>query len=125
LAESVLPTIVERKKALTPIRVWSAGCATGEEAYTLAILLAEHVGLDAFRDRVKIYATDVDEEALTKARHGVYSEAAVAAVPDKLRKKYFDHTDGSYAFRKDLRRQIIFGRHDLINDAPISRVDLL
>jgi two-component system CheB/CheR fusion protein len=125
LAEHVLPRLLARKEGGAPIRVWSAGCASGEEAYTLAMLLAEAVGIDAFRDRVKIYATDVDEEALTKARHGVYSESEVADVPEELRKKYFDTIDGTYVFRKDLRRQVIFGRHDLISDAPISRIDLL
>ena len=100
------------------------------------------MGIKAFRDRVKVYATDVDEEALTKAhgqlpslvlldlmlpeaRHGTYSESEVADIPEHLRKKYFDIVESNYVFRKDLRRQVIFGRHDLISDAPISRVDLL
>jgi two-component system CheB/CheR fusion protein len=124
LADHVLPNVVTNKSGGV-LRLWSAGCASGEEAYTLAMLVAEQVGIEAFRDRVKIYATDVDEEALTKARQGVYTEAEVEPVPDALRKKYFEESDGSYVFRKDLRRQVIFGRHDLINDAPISRVDLL
>jgi two-component system CheB/CheR fusion protein len=76
-------------------------------------------------DSVKIYATDADDEALTKARAAVYSQQEVADVPGPLLEKYFDAGDGHYAFRKELRRQIIFGRHDLIQDAPISRVDLL
>jgi two-component system CheB/CheR fusion protein len=89
------------------------------------MLLGEQVGVAAFRDRVKIYATDVDEEALSKARHGAYTEAEVAEVPHTLRKKYFDVVEGMYVFRKEMRRQVIFGRHDIITDAPISRVDLL
>jgi two-component system CheB/CheR fusion protein len=105
--------------------VWSAGCATGEEAYTLAMVFAEALGVDGVNDSVKIYATDADDEALTKARAAVYSQQEVADVPAPLLEKYFDAGDGQYAFRKELRRQIIFGRHDLIQDAPISRVDLL
>jgi two-component system CheB/CheR fusion protein len=124
LAKEVLPALLARRSEGS-IRVWSAGCASGEEAYTLAIVLSELLGADAFRDRVKIYATDVDEEALSKGRLGVYSEAEVADIPERLRKEYFEHNDGSYAFRRDLRRQVVFGRHDLVNDAPISRVDLL
>ncbi|HMC53927.1 MAG TPA: CheR family methyltransferase [Gemmatimonadaceae bacterium] len=125
LAEHVLPPLLARKESAGSVRVWSAGCASGEEAYTLAMLLAEQVGLDGFRDRIKIYATDVDEDALAKARQGVYTENDVSDVAEPLRKKYFDVVDGHYVFRKDLRRQVIFGRHDLITDAPISRVDLL
>jgi two-component system CheB/CheR fusion protein len=120
-----IPQILDHKTDEQPIRAWSAGCATGEEAYTIAMLLAEELGPDAFRARVKIYATDVDEEALNAARHAGYNERAVEAVPPHLVEKYFEQVDGLYLFRKDLRRSVIFGRHDLINDAPISRIDLL
>ena len=125
LARDVIPEMIERKPRGAQIRVWSAGCASGEEAYTLAIVLAETLGVSEYKERVKIYATDVDEEALAKARQATYSEREVANVPAPLLEKYFERTDSSYTFRKDLRRQVIFGRHDLIQDAPISRVDLL
>src|SRR3954452_2811913 len=120
-----IPQIVSSKTADEPIRVWSAGCATGEEACTIAMLLAEELGDDGFRHRVKIYATDVDEEALDTARHAAYSERQIEDVPPEYVDRYFEHVDGLYLFRKDFRRSIIFGRHDLINDAPISRIDLL
>ena len=125
LASDVIPEIIARKGSNAAIRTWSAGCASGEEAYTLAILLAEALGADAYKDRVKVYATDIDEEALTRARQATYSEREVAGVPPELLAKYFEHNNGTYAFRKDLRRNVIFGRHDLIQDAPISRIDLL
>ena len=105
--------------------MWSAGCATGEEAYTLAIVLAERLGIEAFSKRVKIYATDLDENALQVARAGVYTERQVAGVEDDLRQKYLERAGSKYSFRRDLRRQIIFGHNDLTHDAPISRVDLL
>jgi two-component system CheB/CheR fusion protein len=108
-----------------PIRAWSAGCATGEEAYSIAMVLAEEMGVEQFREQVKIYGTDVDEDALTVARHATYTERQMENVSGGLREKYFEPVDGVYAFRKDMRRQIIFGRHDMISDAPISRVDLL
>jgi two-component system, chemotaxis family, CheB/CheR fusion protein len=120
-----VPQILASKASGEPIRVWSAGCATGEEAYTLAMVLSEQIGEDAFRERVKIYATDVDEDALNTARHALFSDRQVESVPPELLDKYFERTDSGAAFRKDLRRQVIFGRHDLINDAPISRIDLL
>jgi two-component system, chemotaxis family, CheB/CheR fusion protein len=122
LAAEVLPAIVDQG---TPIRAWSAGCASGEEAYTLAILLAEAVGTKSFCDRVKIFATDVDEEALALARHASYAEKDVETIPQELREKYFTAAGDRFTFRSDLRRAISFGRHDLIQDAPISRLDLL
>ncbi|HEX6966638.1 MAG TPA: CheR family methyltransferase [Gemmatimonadaceae bacterium] len=125
LADDVLPSMIGAKSPGQGIRVWSAGCASGEEAYTIAMVLAELLGVDDFRERVKIYATDVDEDALTKARHATYSEREVQGVPPALLEKYFEHSESGYTFRKDLRRQIIFGRHDITQDAPISRIDLL
>jgi two-component system, chemotaxis family, CheB/CheR fusion protein len=125
LRDEILPDLLRAAGAATPIRVWSAGCASGEEAYSIAILLAEAMGSDAFRERVKIYATDVDEEALAQARPAVYGARAVEDVPAPLLERYFDRQDDRFAVNKELRRAVIFGRHDLIQDAPISRVDLL
>jgi two-component system CheB/CheR fusion protein len=122
---TAIPEILARKSAGGPIRAWSAGCASGEEAYTIAMILAEELGLDAFQERVKIYATDVDEDALNAARHAAYNERQVEGVPPELLAKYFEPMDGLHFFRKELRGQVIFGRHDLIHDAPISRIDLL
>jgi two-component system, chemotaxis family, CheB/CheR fusion protein len=121
----VLPELLAGKGPNEPIRVWSAGCASGQEAYTLAMLLAELMGLDEFRNRVKIYATDVDEEGLTQARHAAYDEREVRGIPPELLERYFDRQGQVYTFRKDMRRSVIFGRNDLVQDAPISRVDLL
>src|SRR6185437_4831661 len=125
LRDKVIPELLSAKSAKAPIRVWSAGCATGEEAYTLAIVLAEALGPDQFRDRVKIYATDLDEDALQQARTATYEASALADIPERLRDVYFEPTGTKRAFRRDLRRQVIFGRNDLTRDAPISRVDLL
>ena len=125
LAESVIPGLIARREPGAPIRVWSAGCATGEEAYTLAMIFAEALGVDAFTESIKIYATDADEQALAKGRLALYSEQEVSQIPAPLLARYFDESGGKYTFRKEFRRHIIFGRHDLIQDAPISRVDLL
>ena len=85
LADKVLPELLSAKAAKAPLRVWSAGCATGEEAYTLAMVIAEAAGPDQFRERVKIYATDLDEAALQTARAGLYDAHALADVPGRLR----------------------------------------
>lgn len=125
LNEDVFPRLIGAKKPDDFIRVWCAGVASGEEVYSLAILLGQAMGPESFQHRVKLYATDVDEEALNQARLAVYTEKQMEPVPEELKKKYFDHTNGRYGFRKDMRRSVIFGRHDLLRDAPISRVDLL
>jgi two-component system, chemotaxis family, CheB/CheR fusion protein len=121
----VLPRLLADKDDSEPIRIWSAGCASGEEAYTLAMVAAEALGPDAVRERVKIYATDVDEEALTQARQARYAAKQVEGVPPELLERYFEGNGDGYVFSKELRRSVIFGRHDLIQDAPISRIDLL
>ena len=121
LQESIVPRIVAKTG---DIRVWSAGTASGEEAYSAAILFCEALGEKRFVDRVKIYATDVDEEALGKARAG-YSDKELASMDDGLKSRYFERQGGRFVFRAALRRAVIFGRHDLAQDAPISRLDLL
>ncbi len=125
LTQEVVPKIIENKPVDQPMRIWSAGCASGEEVYTLAIIFAEALGLEQFQQRVKIYATDVDEDALTRARQASYSAKDVEPIPVALREKYFDQVGDRYVFHSDPRRAVIFGRHDLIQDAPISHLDLL
>jgi two-component system CheB/CheR fusion protein len=124
LRDTVLPALASDPEG-RQIRVWTAGCASGEETYSMAMALAEVLGRDAFRERVKIYATDVDEQALSEARTAVYSEKQVQAVPPALLERYFTRDNDRFVFDKDLRRAVIFGRHDLVQDAPISRVDIL
>jgi two-component system, chemotaxis family, CheB/CheR fusion protein len=125
LRETVLPEMLKAKGAGAPVRVWSAGTAAGQEAYSLAMALAEAMGIGAFRERAKIYATDVDEEALSQARAASYSAKEVEELDPALRSRYFELVNGRYVFRHDLRRSVIFGRNDLVQDAPISRLDLL
>jgi two-component system CheB/CheR fusion protein len=125
LRTDLIPQLLLELKPESPVRVWSAGCASGEEAYTLAMVLCEVLGPDEFRRRVKIYATDVDEDGLARARQAVYSERDVQSLPDGMLERYFDVAGNRYSFRKDLRRSVIFGRNDLVQDAPISRIDLL
>ena len=124
IAAQVVPRLVAAKNG-APIRVWSAGCATGQEAYSVAMLLVEALGMDAFGRSVKIYATDVDDDALGKARQAIYLPKDVETVPPALLSKYFEPVAGKFVFLKDIRRSVIFGRHNLFYDAPISRIDLL
>lgn len=125
LAKEIIPRIIDNKRRGEPIRIWSAGCASGAECYTLAILFAEALGIERFREQVKIYGTDVDEEELSLARQATYAPPEVSGVPPALLANYFDEQGGRYTFNRELRRVVILGRHDLLQDAPISRIDLL
>jgi len=125
LQREVMPDLIADAEKFSDIRVWSAGCASGEEAYSLAIAFAEAIGIEETARRVKIYGTDVDEDALRDARSGIYTAKALEAISPELRSKYFEQNGGQFAFRPDLRRRVIFGRHDISRDAPISRLDLL
>ncbi len=125
LATEIVPPLLAARPEGSPIRVWCAGCASGEEPYTLAMVLARVLGDSGFQERVKIYATDVDEEALDLARHGAYPPRQIEDIPGDALERFFERTEQRYVFRKDLRRCVIFGRNDLVQDAPISRVDLL
>ena len=125
IATNVVPQLLSSRPPDAPLRIWCAGCASGEEPYTVAMILARVIGDAALRDRVKIYATDVDEDALDLARRGAYLPRQVEDVPREALDRFFERTDQRYVFRKDLRRCVIFGRNDLVQDAPISRIDLL
>ncbi|HTX33085.1 MAG TPA: CheR family methyltransferase [Solirubrobacteraceae bacterium] len=125
LADEVVPRLIETHDSSTPIRVWCPGAASGEEAYTVTMVLAQALGEVEFAERVKVYATDVDESALDIARHGAYLPRQIEDVPRDALERFFERTDQRYVFRKDLRRCVIFGRNDLVQDAPISRIDLL
>jgi two-component system, chemotaxis family, CheB/CheR fusion protein len=119
----ILPQLLDGRPDRTPLRVWSAGCASGQEAYSVAMLLAERFGIDGVRDRAKIYATDVDEEALKEGRRASFSARDLEELPPGFRDKYFNGNGTSLT--RDLRRAVMFGRLDLLQDAPISRIDLL
>jgi two-component system CheB/CheR fusion protein len=126
IRERVLPALLAERHPEDPVRVWCAGCATGQEAYTIAMLLCDAMGEEAFRVRAKIYGTDVDSEALGVARHARYPLAQLEQqIPEGMVDRFFDREGTHGVFRKDLRRTLIFGRHDLVQDPPISRVDLL
>jgi two-component system CheB/CheR fusion protein len=107
------------------VRIWSAGCATGEEAYSLAIVASEAV-VDSGADvRLRIFATDVDAMAVEFARRGVYPASAVEPVSDELRQRYFVDLGGQHEVKRDLRRLIAFAHHDLGQRAPFPRIDMV
>jgi len=125
LARDVIPKLFEDKGELDSVRVWVAGCASGEEAYSIAILLAEHVASLAVAPTVKIFATDIDEDALAEGRHGRYAAAAVAAISPERLERFFNREGDSYEVKKALHDVCVFAKHNLVNNPPFSRLDLI
>ncbi len=125
LKEHVFPTLVKDRTASRPIRIWVAGCSTGEEVYSLAICLYEYLGNQTAEVPLKILATDLDESALEKARAGIYLDnIEIDVSPERLR-RFFHRTDGSYKISKTIREQCVFSRHNLAHDPPFSNLDLV
>jgi two-component system, chemotaxis family, CheB/CheR fusion protein len=125
LGREIVPAIVAGKDDDEPIRIWSAGCVSGEEVFTLAIVLAESLGLEQFRHRVSIYATEASDDVIAKERQAIYDAKMLEPVGAARRSRYFEGASNRYKLRRDIRRSIVFGRHDLVHDVPISRLDLL
>lgn len=125
LQQQVLPSLFQGREERDTIRVWVPGCATGEEAYSLAILFYEYLEKIEGQYDVKIFATDLDKTALDFASHGVYSESIVGDVsPERLR-NYFIKKGGSYEIIRQVRSMVVFARHNLVEDPPFSRMDLV
>jgi two-component system, chemotaxis family, CheB/CheR fusion protein len=126
--DQILPDVIAYARTHGPaheIRIWSAGCSTGEEPYSVAMLLAEALGSDALQFTVRIFATDVDTDAVVFARRGRYPAAALANVPEHLRTRYFTPVDNSFEISKAIRSMVIFGEHDLGQRAPFPHMDLV
>jgi two-component system CheB/CheR fusion protein len=125
LKEQVFPRIVRDRGPNTPIRVWVAGCATGEEVYSLAISLLEFLDTRTVAQPVKILATDLSEASLEKARAGLYVDnIEIDVAPERLR-RFFNRVDGHYQISKAVRDLCVFSRHNLAADPPFSRLDLV
>jgi chemotaxis methyl-accepting protein methylase/signal transduction histidine kinase/chemotaxis response regulator CheB len=123
LESQILPAILKDKPAGAPIRVWVAGCSTGEEVYSIGISLLEL--LRGSSRPVQIFGSDLSEVTITKARAGVYPDSALREVSDERRKRYFDKTDRGYRINKQVRDLCVFVQHDLARDPPFSKLDLI
>lgn len=125
LRRRVIDPMVENRDDGDPIRVWVPGCATGEEAYTVAMLLHEAVQRHQKTVRIQVFATDIDESALEIARRGVYPESVAANVPDGLLSRHFRVRDSDYQVVEAIRELCLFSTQSLIKDPPFSRLDLI
>ncbi len=125
LASSVIPKIFEGRGADDTVRIWVPGCATGEEVFSIAILVREHMDTLTAVPRVQIFATDIDERALTVARTARYPGPLLDTVSPERRKRFFVSDGVSYVVSKDVRDLCIFSPHSVIRDPPFSRIDLV
>lgn len=125
LRDEVLKKLIEKNTGSEKIRIWVPGCSTGQEPYTIAILLRELLGGAEKPPEVQIIATDIDDTALNIARKGAYPITIAEEVPPKLLSKYFTKRGGQYHVNKELREMCLFSIHNLINDPPFSQLDLI
>lgn len=125
LRRDVVPTLLDATKGEAQLRVWVPGCSTGEEAYSLAILLAQAREAAGFETTYQIFATDIDEPAIAQARAGSYLGSISADVPGDLLRRYFKQEGGRYQIVKSVRERILFAAHSLLRDPPFSHLDLI
>ncbi|MEG4084230.1 chemotaxis protein CheB [Microcoleus sp. POL10_C6] len=125
LSSTVFPAIVKDKSPKKPIRIWIAGCSTGEEAYSMAICLLEFLAARSTNLPIQIYATDISENAIAIARTGFYTHAQVADVSPERLHRFFVQVEGGYQITKPVRELCVFARQNLIADPPFSRMDLI
>lgn len=125
LEKDVIPKLFEEKESGEPVRAWTCGCATGEEAYSIAMLLVEEAERISSTTPSQVFASDISDEALSVARAGHYSGAIASDVsPERLR-RFFQNEAGGYRIKKDVRALIVFAAHNFLHDPPFSRLDLI
>jgi len=125
LCNVILPSILSQKDSNEDIRIWIAGCATGEEAYSVAICLEEYLGEQASARKIQIFATDISEVAIVKARAGLYRLSDMEGVSTTRRQQFFTKIDGKFQVNKSIRERCVFAHHNLLKDPPFSKVDLI
>lgn len=125
MEELVIPKICENRSARSPVRIWVPACTTGEEVYSLAILVREYLDRESITAPVQIFATDIDDPALAVARQGRYPEQLLRQVSTERLARFFDRDGASYVVSKKVREMCIFSPHNVISDPPFSRMDLV
>lgn len=123
--EAQIPQLFRDKGPNDAVRVWCAACATGEEAYSVAMLLSEHARTLEAPPRLQVFATDLDEDVVKRSRDGVYPEAITTDVSEERLRRFFVKDPRGYRVRVDLRETVLFAQHDLLKDSPFSRLDLV
>lgn len=125
LASEIIPPLIKERKTSQPLRIWVAGCSTGEEAYSLAMLFLEAKAAAASDVKIQIFASDLEEDAIATAREGFYPATAASGVPSELLSRYFTPDDGGFRVVPALREMVVFTVHDVLSDPPFSKLDLI
>lgn len=125
LKSKLFPALFKHKPAGTPMRIWVAGCSTGEEVYSLAISLIEYLGEKAAQTPMQIFATDISERAIQKARTGYYSDSLTCLLSKVRLNQFFERVEGGHRVKKQIRDMCLFSRHDVTSDPPFSKLDLI
>jgi two-component system, chemotaxis family, CheB/CheR fusion protein len=125
LKSEVFPAILRNRSADMPIRIWTPGCASGEETYSVAIALLEFLGDKAHQIPIQFFGTDVSETSITKARSGIYPENIQSDVSAERLRRFFTKAEGGYRISKSIRDVCIFAQHNVLNDPPFSQMDLI
>ncbi len=125
LCSSILPAILKSKSKFGPLRIWVAGCATGQEAYSMAICIHEYLGDRSSELKVQIFASDISKKSIAKARSGTYKKTDLDGLSADRLQQYFTKLDGSYTVNKSIREMCVFADHNLLKDPPFSRMDLI
>jgi two-component system, chemotaxis family, CheB/CheR fusion protein len=125
MKEKVIPQILEKRKGDNPVRIWVPGCATGEEAYSIAISFRESMDRLKKEISVQVFATDIDGRAIETARTGLYPKSIGVDVPAEILRRYFEQEDASYRIKKSIRDMVVFALQNVIADPPFSKTDLI
>ena len=125
LEKTIIPRLFRGKDASSELRIWVPGCATGEEAYSLAMLVREHMDTLSVLPKVQIFASDIDEAAIATARAGRYPATLLEGLSAERRSRFFVEGAGGYVIRQRIRELCTFSAHSLIRDPPFSRIDLI
>ncbi len=125
LFEKIFPLLIKDRGEINPLRIWIAGCSTGEEPYSIAICLHEYLKEKTAKFKIQIFATDISEKAITKARNGLYTKKETASLSADRLQKYFTKVNGSYQVNRFIRDMCVFACHNFLKDPPFAKMDLI
>lgn len=125
VCETLFPLLLKDREEVNPLRFWIAGCSTGEEAYSMAICLYEYLGVNAANIKIQIFATDISERSVAKARSGMYTKREVSSLAPERAEKYFTKVNGGFQVNKFIRDMCVFACHNFLKDPPFAKMDFI
>ncbi|MEO8853282.1 MAG: chemotaxis protein CheB, partial [Ginsengibacter sp.] len=125
ICETVLPELIENKSSVNPLRIWVAGCSTGQEAYSIAMCIYEYLSDKISTVRVQIFATDISEKSIQRARLSIYNKSEMEGLSEGRIRDFFTKTNGNYQVKKIIRDMCVFARHNFLKDPPFAKLDMI